>query len=130
MDFLSQLVRYIALFGIWDLVDIAIVAYIAYRLIVFSRRSNAGQVVKGIVFLLLVTQLSNVLGLNLLNFLLRNIIQIGFIAVVILFQPELRRAFERADSRPTAGIISSAAVEYIMMENIDAPPCADGLISV
>ena len=67
MDFLSQIVRYITLFGVWDLVDISIVAYIAYRLIVFSRRSNAGQVVKGIVFLLLVTQLSNVLGLNLLR---------------------------------------------------------------
>ena len=95
MDFLSQLVRYIALFGIWDLVDIAIVAYIAYRLIVFSRRSNAGQVVKGIVFLLLVTQLSNVLGLNLLNFLLRNIIQIGFIAVVILTIIFAKKYFEK-----------------------------------
>ncbi len=125
MDFLSQLVRYIALFGIWDLVDIAIVAYIAYRLIVFSRRSNAGQVVKGIVFLLLVTQLSNVLGLNLLNFLLRNIIQIGFIAVVILFQPELRRAFERVGSEwfPQFSLDRKndvSELEYAIMQTVDA----------
>lgn len=95
MDVLNQVMRYLTMFGIWDAVDIAIVAYIIYKLMVFTRRSNAGQVLKGIVLLLIVAPLSNLLGLNLLNFLLVNTIQIGMLALVVLFQPELRKAFER-----------------------------------
>ena len=95
MDILNQAIRYLTMFGIWDVIDIAIVAYIVYKLITFSRHTNAGQVLKGIVLLLVVAPVSNILGLNLLNFLLVNAIQIGMIAVVVLFQPELRKAFER-----------------------------------
>ncbi|MBR5543573.1 MAG: diadenylate cyclase CdaA, partial [Oscillospiraceae bacterium] len=86
-------------FGIWDIVDILIVAYIVYKLIIFSRRTNAGQVVKGIIVLVVVAQISSLLGLNLLNFLLVNALQIGLLALVVLFQPELRKAFEKMGSK-------------------------------
>lgn len=95
MDILNQIIRYVTMFGIWDAVDIIIVAYIVYKLITFSRRTNAGQVIKGIVLLLVIAQLSNLLGLNVLNFLLVNTMQLGLLALVVLFQPELRKAFER-----------------------------------
>lgn len=95
MDILNQIVRYVTMFGIWDAVDIIIVAYIFYKLITFSRRTNAGQVIKGIVLFLLVAQLSSLLGLNVLNFLLVNTMQLGLLALVVLFQPELRKALER-----------------------------------
>ncbi len=95
MDILNQVIRYVTMFGIWDAVDIIIVAYIFYKLITFSRRTNAGQVIKGIVLFLVIAQLSNLLGLNVLNFLLVNTMQLGLLALVILFQPELRKALER-----------------------------------
>ncbi len=95
MDILNQIIRYVTMFGIWDAVDIIIVAYILYKLITFSRRTNAGQVIKGIVLFLVIAQLSNLLGLNVLNFLLVNTMQLGLLALVVLFQPELRKAFER-----------------------------------
>ncbi|MBQ2840803.1 MAG: diadenylate cyclase CdaA [Oscillospiraceae bacterium] len=95
MDVIGQIGRYLTLFGIWDAVDILIVAYIVYKLIAFSRRTNAGQVIKGIVLLLLIAQVSSLLGLNLLNYLLVNTMQLGLLALVVLFQPELRKAFER-----------------------------------
>jgi len=98
IDILNQAIRYIAMFGIWDAIDIAIVAYLIYKLIGFSRRTNAGQVIKGIVLLLVIVQVSDLLGLNMLNFLLVNAMQIGLIAVVVLFQPELRKAFEKVGS--------------------------------
>ncbi len=99
MEVFNQIIRYLTMFGIWDVVDILIVAYIVYKLITFSRRTNAGQVFKGVIFLLLVAQISGLLGLNLLNFLLVNTLQLGLLALVVLFQPELRKAFERVGSK-------------------------------
>ncbi len=99
MDTLNYILKYIAMFGIWDAVDIIIVSYLAYKLITFSRRTNAGQVVKGILLLLVVAQISSLLGLNLLNFLLVNTMQLGLLAVVIVFQPELRKALEKVGSK-------------------------------
>ncbi len=99
MEVLNQIIRYLTMFGFWDVVDILIVAYIVYKVIVFSRRTNAGQVFKGVILLLLVAQVSGLLGLNLLNFLLVNTLQLGFLALVVLFQPELRKAFERVGSK-------------------------------
>lgn len=125
MDILNQIIRYIALFGIWDAVDIIIVAYIVYKLITFSRSTNAGQVVKGIVLLLVVAQVSNLLGLNLLNFLLVNTMQLGLLAVVVLFQPELRKAFERVGSKrfPQFSFERETDVtelEHAIMQTVDA----------
>ena len=99
MEFFSQVIKYLTTFGICDMVDILIVAYIVYKIINFTRRTNAGQVFKGIIFLLLVAQVSGLLGLNLLNFLLVNALQLGLLALVVLFQPELRKAFERVGSK-------------------------------
>ena len=99
MEFFNGFIRYLSMFGIWDLVDIAVVAYIVYKLISFSRRTNAGQVFKGILLFLCVAQLSGVLGLNLLNFLLVNTLQLDLLALVVLFQPELRKDFERVGSK-------------------------------
>lgn len=125
MDILNQIIRYVALFGIWDAVDIIIVAYIVYKLITFSRRTNAGQVVKGIVLLLVVAQVSSLLGLNLLNFLLVNTMQLGLLAVVVLFQPELRKAFERVGSKrfPQFSLEKETDVtelEHAIMQTVDA----------
>lgn len=99
MEVLNQIIRYLTMFGIWDVVDILVVAYIVYKLIALTRRTNAGQVIKGVILLLLVAQVSGLLGLNLLNFILVNTLQLGFLALVILFQPELRRAFEKVGSK-------------------------------
>ncbi len=99
MEVFNQIIKYLTTFGIWDMVDILIVAYIVYKIINFTRRTNAGQVFKGIIFLLLVAQISGLLGLNLLNFLLVNALQLGLLALVVLFQPELRKAFERVGSK-------------------------------
>lgn len=99
MGILNSAIKYLSMIGIWDVVDVLIVAYFVYKLITFSRRTNAGQVFKGIIVLLVIAQVSGLLGLNLLNFLLVNALQLGLLALVVLFQPELRNAFERMGSR-------------------------------
>ncbi len=125
MNFFNRIIRYITLFGIWDIIDILIVAYLIYKLICFSRRSNAGQVIKGIVLLLAITQISNLLGLKLLNFLLVNAMQLGLLALVVLFQPELRRAFEKFGSKWFSQLSidkekDNTEMEFAISQTVDA----------
>ncbi len=99
MDTLNYIAKYITMFGFGDAVDIAIVAYLVYKLISFARHTNAGQVVKGLILFVIMAQVSEMLGLNLLNFLFVNALQLGFLAVIIVFQPELRKALEKFGSK-------------------------------
>ncbi|KAF0196812.1 MAG: hypothetical protein FD169_791 [Bacillota bacterium] len=78
-----------------DLIDIAIMYYVFYRLINLIRDTRAVQLIKGLVVLLITTVLSDRFGLWTLNWLLTRAIQAGLIAIPILFWPELRRALEQ-----------------------------------
>lgn len=80
--------------SISDILDILIVTFLIYKLITLVHSTSASRVIKGIILLLLITLLSDVLKLNVLNFVLSKILELGFIALVIMFQPELRRALE------------------------------------
>jgi len=84
-------------FGITDLVDILIMAFIIYRVIMLIRRTSSGAVAKGILLLLLAlwASSSSVLSLNTVNFLLGRVVEWGALALVILFQPEIRRFLEQ-----------------------------------
>ena len=78
-----------------DTIDILIISFVFYQLIVFARKSHAGQLIKGLVLLLAFFALANVLELRTVSWALNNVLTIGFTAAVIIFQPELRRALER-----------------------------------
>lgn len=125
MDVLNRITRYITLLGIGDIIDILIVAYLIYKLICFTKRSNAGQVIKGIFLLLVITQVSELLGFKLLNFLLVNAMQLGLLALVVLFQPELRRAFEKFGSKWFSQISmeredANSEMEFAILQTVDA----------
>ena len=78
-----------------DILDILIVAYIFYKVLGFIRDSRAEQLLKGVLVLLAVAFLSDILQLHVLNFIMRGTLAVGVLALIILFQPELRRALER-----------------------------------
>lgn len=78
-----------------DVLDIIIVYYVIYRLLMLIRDTRAVQLIKGLVVLLMATLLSGKLRLWTLNWLLNRTIAAGFIAVPIVFWPELRRALEQ-----------------------------------
>lgn len=80
--------------SIYDVVDILIVAYIFYKIFMFIKDTRAEQVFKGVIVLLLVTQLSSIFKLHTLYWILVNAQTVGIIAVCIIFQPELRAGFE------------------------------------
>ncbi len=77
-----------------DIVDIVVMSFIFYRLILIIRGTRAEQLVKGLFLLLLAMVLSDQAGFDTLHWVLRQVMTVGLIAIPIVFQPELRRALE------------------------------------
>ena len=77
------------------LLDLVIVAYILYKFIVYAKKSRVWQLLKGILFILIITAISEVLQLKILNFLLTFFMLYGVIALIVIFAPELRRMLEQ-----------------------------------
>lgn len=98
---------YILTIGVADAFDILIITVLIYKLIGFILKTNSVKVARGVVVLLLVLWLSGLLKLHMVNFLLREAVALGFIAIVILFQPELRRLLEKVGSSRIRGIFGS-----------------------
>ncbi len=80
--------------GISDIIDILIVAFVIYKVLIFIRETRAEQLVKGLALLLLATVLSDLFDLYALNWILRGAMTVGLVALVVVFQPELRRGLE------------------------------------
>lgn len=95
MDFLqNNILPFLRTIRVTDIIDILIVAIVIYYIIKHFRKTRAAQLIKGIAIIFVVTYLAEWLHLNVISYVLGNVIQIGFIALVIIFQPELRRALE------------------------------------
>ena len=78
-----------------DIVDLALLTYIVYLLLRLIRETRAGQLVKGIILLVFAYVLSSILELTVMEYILGHALDIGLLAMLILFQPELRRALEK-----------------------------------
>ena len=78
-----------------DIIDIFLVAIIVYQLLKMIKETRAVQLVKGIAILFIILQVSTWAHLTTLNYLLRNAMQVGMFAIVVIFQPELRSLLEK-----------------------------------
>lgn len=83
MDYLSRIV------------DILLVWFVIYKLIMVIRGTKAVQLLKGIFVIIIVWMFSDFLHLNTLNWIMERVIDWGFLAIIIIFQPELRRTLEQ-----------------------------------
>lgn len=77
------------------ILDIAIVLFLIYCFLKVLKGSRAGQLIKGIILLVISTWVSGLLNLKILNWILTGIMNLGVIAIIVIFQPELRRALEQ-----------------------------------
>ena len=75
--------------------DITIVIFLVYKFVKATRNSRVWQLIKGIVLLIILTAVSGWLHLDILNYLLTSVMTYGVIAMIVIFQPELRRALEQ-----------------------------------
>jgi diadenylate cyclase len=102
--------------SIWDILDIAIVAYLIYRIITVVRKTSSGGVIKGIVLILAVMWLSRLLNLNVINYLFGQAMKLGVLVLIILFQPELRKFLEQMGS----GRFSALLGRKVKIGNMEA----------
>ncbi len=112
MTFWDSLWRYISLIRPADIIDILIVAFALYKAIKLVQETRAQQLVKAIVILLLILWGSTLLRLHTITYILENVMQVGFLALIIIFQPELRRALEKV-GRSKIGKLFSQSPENI-----------------
>src|SRR5574344_416529 len=86
----------------WEIItlifDLIIVCFLIYGFVKIAKKSRVWQLVKGIAFLIIVTLLSGWLKLRILNFILTSVMTYGVIALLVIFQPELRRGLEQLGS--------------------------------
>jgi len=81
-------------FGISDVIDILIVAFLIYKVLQFIRETRAEQLAKGVVLFVVITVLAKWLHLYTLHWILSSLVTVGVLALVIVFQPEIRRGLE------------------------------------
>ena len=107
---LQQLKGMLTPIGIFDIIDILIMAFIIYKLIMLIRRTSSGAVAKGILVLIVALWASSLLQLNTVNFLLGRVVEWGVVALVVIFQPEIRRFLEQM-GRTSLGQVFTHAEE-------------------
>lgn len=128
MEYIEQFLRtvqeYVKLIGFFDVLDMAIVAFVVYHIFRFVRRSRSGQVVKAILLIVVALGVANLLQLQVVSFVLNNAVELGFIALVIIFQPEIRRFLEQMGSGKIKEIFVQETVddelEYAIRETVEA----------
>ena len=91
MDAVREQIQTIMSMDLRDMIDIFLVTYLIYRVTRLVRTTASTRIFKGIIAILVVAALTQILELRTLNFLLGQVLAVGLLAMVILFQPELRR---------------------------------------
>ena len=81
--------------GVADIVDILIMAFIFYKLLMIVRRTSSGQVMKGVLLVVVAFVVVSAFQLRMLSYLMGKVLEWGVLALVILFQPEIRRFLEQ-----------------------------------
>ena len=92
---LNSIIANFQTFKLADLLDIIIIAFLIYQLLGIINRTRAGQLAKGALLVLAVYLVANVLNMRTVTWLLNSLLQVGLLTLVVLFQPEIRRALER-----------------------------------
>lgn len=112
--------NYLQTMGIADVLDILIVAYLVYLLIEFIKKTNARNLAIGLVIFLTILWVSEAAGLNMISYGIRKAVELGLIALVILFQPELRRMFEKIGSGlfSGGGAVSESDMEHTISQTV------------
>ena len=90
----NNILNVLKTFSINDFVDIVIVAFLVYKVLSFASNNRAGRLLKGIFFLLVLYFFASEFTLKSTSYLLEQVFSFGMIAIIVVFQPELRHALE------------------------------------
>ena len=93
------ILRYLLSIEISDILDIALMAFILYKIFTLVQSTKAASLVKGLMIFLAALVVSSALHLNGINYIMRSMANLGLLALIVLFQPEIRRVLEQVGSR-------------------------------
>ena len=118
-EFFSNLKSQLPTVSLTDILDILVVAVLLFYVINMIRSTSANRIAKAIILLLAATLITELLNLNTVNYLLDRVLQLGFVALLIVFQPELRRLLERVGSRGTVKGLMGLAGAQTQMDSVE-----------
>ena len=95
LQLISNAFGYVRMIGLSDVLDIVIVAYAVYHILQFIRRTRSGQVAKALLIIFVVFGIASLLKLRVVSYIFSKAVELGLLSLVIIFQPEIRRAMER-----------------------------------
>ncbi|MDR1735424.1 MAG: diadenylate cyclase CdaA [Oscillospiraceae bacterium] len=106
-NYWETLKTYVTMIDFGDVLDVLIVAVVIYFLFYVLRNTTAMSILKSVVVLFVVLGIAELLSLQVITFLMKSTLQVGLIAVIILFQPELRRLLEQIGGTSFQGFLTS-----------------------
>lgn len=116
-DIWSMATSMVASITLLDIIDMVLMTYIIYKGFKLVRETKAQQLVTGILIILAMYAISSLLKLTVMSFLLENFFQVGLIALIVVFQPELRRILERVGRTNVKSVFNSAAAQDNLNQN-------------
>ena len=113
MAIMENIGRYLSLIRVADVVDVAIIAFLVYKILGVVHSTRAENILKGIVVFLLVLWLSTALELRAVSYILSHVAELGILALIVLFQPEIRQLLEKLGSRNLRGFFRTLQPKQI-----------------
>lgn len=124
LQYIVTTMEYLRLVTVSDLIDIAILSYLIYKCIGIFQRTNAAKVAKALLLIIVALWLSYQFNLNAMNYILNKAVELGLLAIVIIFQPEIRRFLERIGSNNVSRFFRNEApvseLEETIKETVEA----------
>lgn len=116
---IAWLWRYLQTLQITDFLDIAVMAFVFYKVLALVQSTKAASLLKGLLFFFGALLISSALQLNGINFILSGMVDMGVLALIILFQPELRRILEQMGSRRIIAFLTHTENGNTLEKTID-----------
>ena len=111
--------RYLMMLKITDVLDMAIMVFVFYKILTLIHSTRAASLLKGVLVFLAALMLSYILQMRSITFIMRSLVSWGVLALVILFQPEIRRILEEMGSRRFIAFFSKTEAGSAVEQAID-----------
>ncbi len=119
-DFFGHLLNVFRTIQWRDCIDILVVAYLIYHVLRFIKQTRAGHLLRGLVFLLVLILMARFLELSAVGYLMNNVLQLSFITIIIVFQPELRSLLEKLGRINFSNVLPFSKAGNIDQDRIEA----------
>ena len=105
---LAVIGRYVMMLEIKDILDMAIMVFVFYKILALIHSTRAASLLKGVLVFVAALMLSYILDMNSINFIMNQLVRWGVVALIILFQPEIRRRPGGGGQPPLRGVLQPA----------------------